>query len=416
MDRCKTGINSLFIAYYGIEEALIQSQGIPYLRELSKKGINFTILSFQKKLYSKEKEREIFRKIRKELDRYAIKWYYLRYHKEPSLLVTPFDILCGFFYSLYIIIKEKINVLHPRASLAGVMVFPLAIIFRLKYICDIRGLLAREYAEGGRWPKNSPQYFIMDFFERIIPFIADAVVVLTHELKRLITQEKHILLKKNREVTVIPCCVDLDKFKFNPDKNLPDKSSYVYIYVGSIGNWYLTEEMIDFLKVAKHKNQNSTFIILCNNDIPLLKRIIERKGLNIADFIIGNVFHEEVPNYLRQADIGLIFDKPGFSRKANSPTKLAEYLAMGLPVVVNYGIGDTEEIIFANNIGVIIRNFTDRDYAEAVDKLTELAKDKELRVKCLKVARERFSLESGAEKYLGIYRGLFNKAQFKKTK
>lgn len=222
-------------------------------------------------------------------------------------------------------------------------------------------------------------------------------------------QGKYAWFKKNTEVTVIPCCVDLNKFRFNPDKNLSEKESFVYIYVGSVGNWYLTEEMIDFLRVAKHKNPKSSFIILCNNDIPLVRRIIECKGLDIADFTIGNVFHEEVPKYLAQADIGLIFDKPGFSRKANSPTKLAEYLAMGLPVVVNHGIGDTEQIISTDNIGVIIKNFTDADYGEAVDKLTELAKDTEVRNRCLKVAREYYSLESGVEKYLGIYRGLFNK-------
>lgn len=406
MGRRIDNINSLFIAYYGVEEALIQSQGVPYLRELSKKGINFTILSFQKKLYSKEKEKEIFEKIKNELKTYGIKWYHLRYHKRPSLLVTPFDMLCGFFYSIYIIIKEKINVLHPRTSVPAIMVFPLAIIFRLRLIFELRGLLAREYADGGNWPKNSLQYLLVDFFERTIPRFADAIVTLTHELKRVIIEEKYARVKKGTEITVIPCCVDLNKFRFDPNKALSTEGSFVLIYVGSVGNWYLTKEMIDFFKVTKDKNAKSRFVILTNNDINLVRGLIKGSGFDINDFTVGSVFHEEIPGYLSGADIGVIFDKPGFSRKANSPTKFAEYLAMGLPVVINYGIGDTEAIVESNNIGVVIRDFTEQCYNDAIDKLMQLLQDKQVRFRCRKIAEEQFSLESGVEKYWRIYNKL----------
>ena len=357
MGTDKTKINSLFVIYCGVEEPLIQSQGLPYLRELSKKGISFTILSFQKRLYSKEKEKLIFQKIKDELNQSGIKWYYLRYHKKPSLIVTPFDLLCGFFYSIYIIIKERINILHPRTSVPAIMVFPLAVIFRLKFIFELRGLLAREYADGGRWSENSLQYFIIDFFERTLSLMADAMVVLTDEFKKVILQKKYALLKKGAEVTVIPCCVDLNKFRFDPNKDLSKKDNFVYIYIGSIGSFYLTKEMLDFFKVAKDKNFKSRFIILGNNDIDFIKKLIDEKGLNISDFIIGSVFHEEIPGYLADADIGIVFDKPSFSRKANSPTKFAEYLAMGLPVAINYGIGDIEQIVQSNNIGVVTNSF-----------------------------------------------------------
>lgn len=409
-DNSRKQINSLFIAYYGIEEPLIQSQGIPYLRELSKYGINFTILSFQKKIYSKEKEKEIFQKIESQLKEYGIKWYHLRYHKRPSLIVTPLDILCGFFYSIYIILKERIDVLHPRTSVPAIMVFPLAIVFRKKFIFELRGLLAREYVDGGRWPKFSLQYLLVNFLEKRISFVADAVVVLTEELKRVILQEKYALLKKGTDVTVIPCCVDLKKFEFAHGNGKAVKNP-AYIYTGSVGNWYLTEEMIDFFRVAKSRNSGASFTILANNDIDYVKTIIKEKGLDISDFTIRSVFHEEIPKYLAAADVGIIFDKPGFSRKANSPTKFAEYLATGIPVIINYGIGDTEEIVAANNIGVVVRNFSDKDYAYTIDKMRELLSDSQVHDRCRKVAEEYYSLESGVKKYSGIYNKLFLKGK-----
>ena len=68
---------------------------------------------------------------------------------------------------------------------------------------------------------------------------------------------------------------------------------------------------------------------------------------------------------------------------------------MGLPVVINYGIGDTEAIVESNNIGVVIRDFTEQCYNDAIDKLMQLLQDKQVRFRCRKIAEEQFSLESG---------------------
>ena len=47
-----------------------------------------------------------------------------------------------------------------------------------------------------------------------------------------------------------------------------------------------------------------------------------------------------MPAALVAGDVGLSFIQPCFSKTGSSPTKVAEYLACGLPVVVNAGIGD----------------------------------------------------------------------------
>jgi len=48
------GRQVLYISYNGMLEALGQSQVIPYLRELSRRGVRFTLLSFEREAAFKD--------------------------------------------------------------------------------------------------------------------------------------------------------------------------------------------------------------------------------------------------------------------------------------------------------------------------------------------------------------------------
>jgi hypothetical protein len=44
-------------------------------------------------------------------------------------------------------------------------------------------------------------------------------------------------------------------------------------------------------------------------------------------------------------DTSIFFIRPTYSKKASSPTKQGEIMAMGIPLICNYGVGDTDEIV-----------------------------------------------------------------------
>ena len=132
----------LFISYNGALEPLIQSQGIPYLKGLSNKGVKCFLLSFEKRIEGADK-------LKKELNEYEIKWYRLKYHKSPSLPATAFDIMAGILAGLYIVISKKIDIIHSRATVPAVMGYVIAKFTGKKFIFDVRGLMAEEYADGG---------------------------------------------------------------------------------------------------------------------------------------------------------------------------------------------------------------------------------------------------------------------------
>src|SRR5215475_3765045 len=90
-----SGKRVLYISYTGMLEPLGQSQVIPYLRELSRLGVEFTLLSFERASAFTAEGVKRTADLRLELAQYGIDWRWLRYHKSPSLPATAFDVSRG---------------------------------------------------------------------------------------------------------------------------------------------------------------------------------------------------------------------------------------------------------------------------------------------------------------------------------
>jgi glycosyltransferase involved in cell wall biosynthesis len=87
------------------------------------------------------------------------------------------------------------------------------------------------------------------------------------------------------------------------------------------------------------------------------------------------------------------------------PTRLGEFLACGVPCVSN-DAADLRKLIEDEKVGVVIRDLTPAAHAEAAARLLELLTDRELRHRCVQVARKYFSVVDGAREYDRIYRAL----------
>ena len=83
-----------------------------------------------------------------------------------------------------------------------------------------------------------------------------------------------------------------------------------------------------------------------------------------------------------------------------------QVLACGIPCVTLAGVGDTEEIIKNENVGVVLRDLTPESQKEALYKLLKLKEDPQTKTRCIQVAQKYFSLEKGVEAYGRIYRSL----------
>jgi len=406
------GRRVLFISYNGMLEPLGQTQVLPYLRELSKRGVRFTLLSFEKPAaFTPEGQREC-EALRQELSEHGIEWHWLRYHQRPSLPATVFDVQAGVRYAGRLVKRNKVELVHARSYIPATIALALKRKFGVKMIFDVRGLMAEEYVDAEHWPKGGLRYRITKATERRIFAATDGVVTLTERIWPIIKEWEGL---KGRDVhhEVIPCCVDLSRFKFDErerarlrtELKLGDRLTLVYS--GSLDGWYLTEEMADFFAHVVRRRTDAHVLWLTKGRHERVRQLMAMRGISDDRFSVRAVAPRDMPSYLAAGDVGVAFIKPCFSKLASSPTKNGEYLACGLPLVINAGIGDSDSLVDQSHAGILINDFDDRNFDGALVEIEKLVNDPNIKSKARAVAEKVFDLNTvGAAAYARLYEAL----------
>ena len=361
----------LYVSYNGMLEPLGQSQVLPYLRELSKLGVRFTLLSFERDAAFTPEGAMFREEIRRQLASEGTEWHYLRYHRKPSLPATIYDVANGVRYARKLVRQNRIEMVHARSHIAATIAMALKKRAPIKMIFDVRGLMAEEYVDAAHWLEGGIPYRLTKAMERRALQAADGVVTLTERIWQVIKEWEGL---RDREVihAVVPCCADLELFHFSEEDrakakerlNLGDR--FVIVYSGSVGGWYLADKMADFFVELAKMRANSHFLWLTMGPRSLIEKLMSERGLNADQFTVCAARPWDVPMYLSAADVGIAFYKPTLSRLATSPVKLAEYLACGLPVVINAGVGDSDTLVSAERVGAVVRRFDETEYREAL--------------------------------------------------
>ena len=397
--------NVLYLSYNGLLETILPSQTIPYLKGLSKSGFRFILLTFEKEKDINRIGRLGMRSIKNELKNDSIIWVWLKYHKYPDKLSTFFDLTTGFFTALVIMLKEKIGIIHVRGITPAVIGLLLSKLFRCKLIFDSRGLLAEEFVGGELWREGGIFFKLAKFAEKSLLTNSDAVVVLTEKHYKWVQRLPYF--KKGVQMSVIPCCVDLERFKCAGSaveyelKRNKAEDSILFVYHGKLGTFYMLKEMLHFFDLASKKFQNSKFLILTQDDANVLKNEKVRIDSSRVHFLSPPF--EGIPDFLASANVGLFFIN-AYKKFGSSPIKLGELLASGKPVIINSGIGDTEELVSRNRVGVVIRDFTEREYLDKIEELSTLLNEGDkLALRCRETAEKLLSLKIGTERYRDIY-------------
>jgi glycosyltransferase involved in cell wall biosynthesis len=407
---------TLYLCYFGLREPLVQTQVLPYLRELKKMdALKINLLTFEpnfkKKWTSEEIEIE-----RKNLEADGIVWHALPYHKSPSIPATIYDLLNGLRLTVKLARKEKIDIFHARGHTPAPIAAIAKTILGGKMLFDIRGFMPEEFTDAGVWRATGLVYKSVKKVEKWLMKKADGFIVLTEKAREILFPESAEtgFDEFGRPVEVIPCCIDkkrfeaaetLDRETLRSEMTLRERK--VFIYVGSLSGSYLIKELAGFFLQARRQNPGAFLMILTQRDVEKVRNILLEAGLSENDFLIECVSHDEVPRYLRAADIAVSFLKSGYSKQSASLTKIAEYLAAGLPIAASSGVGDLDDLIEGENVGAILRGFLEKDFSDALEKIDELLKDVNLREHCHKTAYKYYDLETvGGEKYRGIYKKL----------
>lgn len=403
-------INILYLSYDGMTDSLGQSQVLPYLVGLTSKGFRFHIISFEKE--------DRFSKYREEIqaicDQNEIIWHPISYTKKPPLLSTLWDVSRMRKKAFELHRVFNFSLIHCRSYLSALVGQKMQRKWGTKFLFDMRGFWADERIDGNIWSLNNPVFkLVYNFFkrkEKEFFLESDYVISLTYNGKNEISSWPGFEHLKNK-IHVIPCCADLEKF--NPQKiNLEKKnafkieldlneSDFVLGYVGSIGTWYMLDEMLGFFKVLLKSKPNAIFLFVSGENPKTIFSKAAELGISEDRIRVKSVLHHDVATCISLFSASIFFIRPTFSKKASSPTKQGELMAMGVPVICNSGVGDTERVVREYQSGIVIQDFNNEIY-----QLTDLNFSEFDRERTMKGASEFYGLNEGVERYFEVYQRL----------
>ncbi len=411
-------VRTLYVCYFGLREPLVQTQVLPYLRQLQSENVRVSLLTFEPRPPETWTADDIAKQ-RAALNAEGISWHWRKYHKWPSLPATIYDMAVGAWAILRIMRREGVSILHARNHVPAVMS---AVAKKLKggqLVFDIRGFMPEEYTDAGVWPENGYLYRGLKRVERYLLRVSDAFVLLTEKARDIVFPGCSDADHLGRPIEVIPCCVDFARFEtaerasresLRAELNLNGRR--VIVYLGSFGGWYLTDEMTDFLAVAHRQDPTTFSMILTQSPRQMVIERMTSLSIEPKDFLVTQVTPGDVPRYLKAADIAISFIKPCYSKQSSSPTKIAEYLAAGLPVVCNAGVGDLDKLIEEKRVGALLREFTPQAYLKALHEVDAMRGDENLAERLRGVARQEFDLVGvGRTRYRRLYERLVNRIQ-----
>jgi glycosyltransferase involved in cell wall biosynthesis len=400
----------LYITYDGLTDPLGQSQVLPYLAGLAAMGHRITVLSCEKPgRMARDGDR-----IRWQCNAAGIGWAPLAYHKRPPILSSALDAAALQRAALRLHREQSFDIVHCRSYIPARAGLALKQRFGVKLLFDMRGFWPDEKVEGRNWPLANPLYrAVYRYFKRLESRLlrgADHFVSLTEAGKaQLLTRPE--LAHDPAPITVIPCCVDFDHFplataerrKSARERLAIPADAHVLAYLGSLGSWYMLEEMLDFFNVYESRLGAARFLFVTPDAPEPIRAAAAARGIDPDRLVIASATRDEVPELLAAADLGIFFIRPVFSKTASSPTKMGEMLAVGLPIIANGGVGDVEAMIDDMECGVAVREFTNEGYMEALVRLGSLdGSPDERRSKAL----PWFDVKLGIERYDRVYRSL----------
>jgi glycosyltransferase involved in cell wall biosynthesis len=388
-------------------DPLGQSQVLPYLSALSSQGYRFTIVSFEKRGRF-EKESHIIEKIAKSS---AICWHPLHFTSRPPVLSKIYDRwkLKKKVLSLYK--QQPFDMIHCRSYVTAEVGLWMKKKYGVKFLFDMRGFWADEKVDNGQWNQKNPFYKAVyrHYKKKEQQFLenADGIISLTQAARKcLIDQDVYHHLN----IDVIPCCADLEHFDYTHMQNglasglreqaLITNGQKVITYLGSVGGWYMTAEMFSFFKRLVTKRPEFILMILTKDDPAHIKRLAADAGIPPDKLRVTYAGRNELPEYISLSDCSIFFIRPTYSKVASSPTKHAELMGMGVPVICN-DIGDTGMVIEESKTGMLVKEFSDAEYDRVINSIDEVINIPKARIR--DAAVKYFDLEAGAAEYLKVY-------------
>lgn len=390
----------LYISYTGLLEPLGQSQVLQYALSLGLRH-QMTLLTFEKPELAIEADR--LAALEEQCHAAGLDWIRIPYHRKLGTVATIYDVMIGILTARRIAREKRIQIVHCRSYIAGLMGLAVKRATGARYIFDMRGFWADERVDGGIWSRGGLPYRLFKRVERRLLQNADHVVSLTRAGVREIESFEY-LQGRLPQVSVIPTCTNLDLFR---PLDIP-RRGFTLGYVGSAGSWYMFDEVARAVKCLFEIRGDARFLVLNKGGHASIRRELKSAGVDMARVEVREAPFDQVACQIARMDAGIFFIKPAWSKRGSCPTRMGEFLACGKPCLANDGVGDVREDFDETGTGITLPATAEgrvltSGLKDALMTLMDLAGSANIAFRCRSAAEVRFSLSGGIAEYDRIY-------------
>ncbi|WP_436287644.1 glycosyltransferase [Variovorax paradoxus] len=275
---------------------------------------------------------------------------------------------------------------------------------KYKVIFDARGVWSAEVALKRNFPEEGKNYKFLLNLEKWIVEKSDATISVSPQMGRYFEN-----LGCNRSACIY-LSAPVDKFEklssSAPKEKEPQAIALVYLGTLGVDTWHKPSELVALYKhLVALVGRVRLKIITMSNHGALLKQL---EALGLCDVeIVSTKSIEELAAELGGMDIGVLsYFKPKTKNErllssVVMAVKTAEYLAAGLPILVNKYCGGAAEVVSTNSVGIAYNPDT---FEEITEHALNSLRTGGAQQRSVFIAKDLFDRSANAQRYAKTYR------------
>ena len=240
---------------------------------------------------------------------------------------------------------------------------------------------------------RKPVARLVSFIEKSASKFFDRIIVATDDiLKNFITHKGSVAIRN------FPVLTNFG----GTQKKRRSNQMFAPIYIGALAE---TRGITQIVEATEYLE--SIKLILGGNFSPesYEKEVKCLKGFQKVEYL-GYIKHTKIPEYLAQADVGIVCFHPVPNHINSMPNKLFEYMCAGIPVVAS-DFPLWKKIIEGDKCGICVNPLDPREIAEAIEYLMEYPDEaQKMGANGREAILQKYNWENESKKLLKVYEEL----------
>jgi glycosyltransferase involved in cell wall biosynthesis len=286
--------------------------------------------------------------------------------KYASFFVRSFVLVSWLFF------KKRYDLVQVH-TMPDFLVFAALVpkLFGAKVILDVHDLMPELYMCKFQC---GPRHFII----RLLTWLERCSIGFAHQAIAVHAPHRDALVAHGNEKQEFAILLNVpDPRIFHRDGGTRSDGKFRLIYHGTVARRHGLEVALKAVEAVKERIPNLEFVVIgSGDDLPRIKHKAVEMGLGGCVRFLGTMPVEELPNQLRQADVGLVPILYDAFTRYMLPLKLLEYVGMGIPCIVS-----ETETIRAYFDGEMVRLTKPGDDRELANHILELYEQPEQRAR-----------------------------------